>query len=128
MFESFLKKFLTQLPAAHRYRRDRVSELNYLRIKTFELLIWLAHRVGVNIKLHPLQCPLCAAQSFMIDSYLYFHLDCFSDATPDVLKLDLEISDAVIICRNCREEIEIKDAAVELIKLIVSSGTNWLRL
>jgi Zn finger protein HypA/HybF involved in hydrogenase expression len=117
-----------KLQLFHRYRRDGVSDLNYLRTKTFELLIWLAHRVGSKIKWHLLQCPLCTAQSFAIDSYLYFYLDCFSDSTPAALTLDLEISDAVIMCRHCGEEIEIKDTTVELIKLIVSSGRNWVRL
>ena len=102
--------------------------MNYLRIKTIELLIWLAHRVGFKIKWQLLQCPICTAHSFLIDSYLYFHLDYFSDSTPAALKLDLEISDALIICRHCGEEMEIKEAAVELIKLIVSSGANGLRL
>jgi Zn finger protein HypA/HybF involved in hydrogenase expression len=102
--------------------------LNYLLIKTFQLLLRLAHRAGLKIKLHLLQCPYCTAQSFTIDSYLCFYLDCFSDSTPAALKLDLEISDAVVICRHCGEEIQIKDAAVELIKLIVSSGASWLRL
>lgn len=60
----------------------------------------------------------------MIDSYLYFQLDCFSDSAPPALNLDSEISDAVIICRHCREEIEINDAAVELIKLVLSSGCD----
>jgi hypothetical protein len=64
----------------------------------------------------------------MIDSYLYFYLESFSDSTPAALKLDLEISDALITCRHCGEEIEINDAAVELIKLIVYSGANWIRL
>lgn len=112
----------------HGYKWDGISKLKYLRIKTFEILIWLIHRVGFKSKLHLLQCPLCTAQSFMIDSYLCFYLDCFSNSTPAALKLDLEISDARIICPHCNEEIEIKDAAVELIKLIVSSGPNWARL
>ncbi len=100
--------------------------MNYLRIKTSELLMRLAHRVGVKSKWHLLQCPRCTGQSFMIDSYLYFQLDCFSDSAPPALNLDSEISDAVIICRHCREEIEINDAAVELINLMLSSGCNSL--
>jgi Zn finger protein HypA/HybF involved in hydrogenase expression len=95
-------------------------ELNYIRTKAFKLLIWLAHRVGYKSKLHLAKCPLCTAQSFMIDSYLYFYLDNFPKSPPVALRLDLEISDAVIICRHCGEEIKVKDAAVELIKLIIS--------
>lgn len=102
--------------------------MNYLKIKTFKLLIWLAHRVGYKSKLHLLRCPVCAAPYFMIDSYLSFYLDCATDLNPAATKMVLDISDAVIICRQCGEEIEIKDAAVELIKLIVSSGSNWVRL
>ena len=64
----------------------------------------------------------------MIDSYLYFYLDNFSTSGPAVLKLDLEISDAIIICRHCGEEIEIKEAAVELISRIVRSGASWIKL
>jgi len=90
--------------------------------------MWLAYRVGLKSKLNLLQCPLCTAQSFMIDSYLYFYFDNIPDAGPAVLKLDLEISDALIICRQCGEEIEFKDAAVELINRIVQSGASWIRL
>jgi uncharacterized protein YbaR (Trm112 family) len=104
--------------------RDGVSQVNYLKIKTFELLIWLANRIGGKSNLHLLHCPVCTGQSFMIDSYLCFRLDCFSDSSPAALKLDLDISDAVIICRQCNEELEINDAAIELIKLIVSSGAT----
>jgi Fe2+ or Zn2+ uptake regulation protein len=64
----------------------------------------------------------------MIDSYLYFYFDSAPHSGPAVLKLDLDISDAVIICRHCGEEIEIKDAAVELIRRIVASGTSWIKL
>ena len=64
----------------------------------------------------------------MIDSYLYFYLDNFPKSPPVALRLDLEISDAVIICRHCGEEIEVKDAAVELIKLIISSPAYWIGL
>ena len=64
----------------------------------------------------------------MIDSYLYFYLDNLSGSGPAVLKLDLEISDAIIICRHCGEEIEIKKAAVDLINRIVRSGASWIRL
>jgi len=71
---------------------------------------------------------MCTAQSFMVDSYLYFYLNGLPDSSPAVLKLDLEISDAMIICRHCGEEIEIKDAAIELIRRIVSSGAAWLKL
>jgi Zn finger protein HypA/HybF involved in hydrogenase expression len=102
--------------------------LSYLRIKTLKFLLWLAYRVGLKSKLHLLQCPLCTAQSFMIDSYLYFYFDNISDASPAVLKLDLEISDAMIICRHCGEEIEIKDAAVELINRIIRPGASWIKL
>jgi hypothetical protein len=62
----------------------------------------------------------------MIDSYLSFYLDSASDSNTAGPKLDLGISDAVIMCQHCGEEIEIKGAAVELLKLIVSSGANWL--
>jgi hypothetical protein len=99
-----------------------------MRIKTFKLLIWLAHRVGYKSKLHLLRCPACAAPYFVIDSYLSFYLDSATDLNPAATKMALDISDAVIICRQCGEELEIKDAAVELIKLIVSSGSNWVRL
>ena len=64
----------------------------------------------------------------MIDSYLYFYLDNFSGSGPAVLKLDLEISDAIIICRHCGEEIEIKKTVVELINRIVRSGVSWIKL
>jgi hypothetical protein len=102
--------------------------LSYLRIKSLKLLLWLAYRIGLKSKLHLLHCPQCTAQSFMIDSYLYFYFDNISDAGPAVLKLDLEISDAMIICRHCGEEIEIKDAALELIYSIVQPGARWIRL
>jgi Zn finger protein HypA/HybF involved in hydrogenase expression len=103
-----------------------VSGLNYLRVKIFELLIWLVHQAGYKSKLHRLQCPFCAADAFMIDSYLSFYLDCAPDVNAAAPKLDLGISDAVIMCQHCGEEVEIKGAAVELIKLIVSSGAKWL--
>ena len=64
----------------------------------------------------------------MIDSYLYFYFDNISDAGPAVLKLDLEISDAMIICRHCGDEIEVKDAALELIRSIVQPGVSWIKL
>jgi len=57
----------------------------------------------------------------VIDSYLCFRLDCFSDSNPAALKLDVDISDALINCRQCSKELEINDAAIEVIKLIVSS-------
>ena len=96
--------------------------------KTFKLLIWLAQRVGYKSKLHMLRCPVCSAPYFMIDSYLSFYLDCATDLNPAATKMALDISDAVIICRQCGEEVEIKDAAVELVRLIVSLGSNWVRL
>jgi hypothetical protein len=96
--------------------------LKHSRIKISKLLIWLAHRIGGKNNLHLRPCPVCSGQSFMIDSYLCFRLDCFSDSSPAALKLDVDISDAVIICRKCHEELEIDDAAIELIKLIQSSG------
>ena len=64
----------------------------------------------------------------MIDSYLSFYFDNISEASPAVLKLDLEISDAMIICRHCGEEIEIKDAALELISIIFQPGVRWIKL
>ena len=102
--------------------------MSYLRIKTLKFLLWLVYLIGLKSKLLLLYCPLCTAQSFMIDSYLYFYLDNFSESGPAVLKLDLEISDAIIICRHCGEEIEIKEAAVELINRIISSGASWIKL
>jgi transcription elongation factor Elf1 len=97
-----------------------------LRIKIFELLIWLAQQAGYKSELHRLRCPFCTAESFMIDSYLSFYLDSAPESNAIGPKLDLGISDAVIMCQHCGEEIEIKGAAVELLKLIVSSGANWL--
>jgi len=91
-------------------------------MKIFKRLIWLAHRIGGKNNLHLRPCPVCSGLSYMIDSYLCFRLDCFSDSSPAALKLDVDISDAVVICRQCNEELEINDAAIELIKLIVSSG------
>jgi hypothetical protein len=102
-----------------------VSVLKYLRMKILELLIWLAHRIGGKNNLHLRPCPVCSGQSFMIDSYLCFRLDCFSNSSPAALRLDVDISDAVVICRQCHEELEINDAANELIKLIVSTTTAW---
>ena len=102
--------------------------MGYFRIKTLRFLLWLTYRIGLKDKMHLLHCPLCTAQSFMIDSYLYFYLDNFSESGPAVLKLDLEISDAIIICRHCGEEIEIKEAAVDLINRIVRSGASWIKL
>ena len=102
--------------------------MNTMRSQTFKILIWLAHRVGYKSKLHLLRCTVCAAPYFIIDSYLSFYLDCATDLNPAATKMALDISDAVIVCRQCGEEIEIKDAAVELIRLIVSSGSNWVRL
>ena len=96
--------------------------------KTFKLLIWLAQRAGYKSKLHLLRCPVCAAPYFMIDSYLSFYLDCSTSLNPAATKMALDISDAVITCRQCGEEVEIKDAAVELVRLIVSLGSNWVRL
>jgi hypothetical protein len=109
-------------------RDTGASILGYLRIKTLKLLLWLAYRIGLKSKLHLLKCPLCDAQSFMIDSYLYFYLDSFSGSGPAVLKLDLEISDATISCRHCGEEIDIKEAAVELINRNARSGAGWINL
>jgi len=102
--------------------------VNTIKITTFKLLIWLAQRVGYKSKLHLLRCPVCAAPFFMIDSYLSFYLDCATDLNPAATKMALDISDAVILCRQCGEEVEIKDAAVELVRLIVSSGSSWVRL
>ena len=102
--------------------------MSYLRIKTLKFLLWLVYLIGLKSKLLLLYCPLCTAQSFMIDSYLYFYLDNFTESGPAVLKLDLEISNAIIICRHCGEEIEIKESAVELINRIVQSGANWIKL
>lgn len=102
--------------------------MNYLRTKLFKLLLWLAHRAGYRSKLHMAKCPTCKAQSFMIDSYLYFYLDNFPKSPPVALRLDVEISEAVIICRHCSEEIKVKDAALELIKLIISSRAHWIEL
>ncbi|MGD8762949.1 MAG: hypothetical protein PVG87_11630 [Desulfobacteraceae bacterium] len=102
----------------------RVSDLNYFRMKIFMLLKWLVHRIGGKNNLHLRPCPVCSGQSLMVDSYLCFRLDCFSDSSPAALKLDVDISDAVIICRKCNEELEIDDAAIELIKLIVSSDAT----
>ncbi len=102
--------------------------MSYLRIKTLKFLLWLVYLIGLKSKLLLLYCPLCTAQSFMIDSYLYFYLDNFPESGPAVLKLDLEISNAIIICRHCGEEIEIKESAVELINRIVQSGANWIKL
>ena len=102
--------------------------MKYLRIQFLKLLIGLIHRIGAKSKLHQLQCPICMAQSFMIDSYLYFYLNGPPDSSPSVLKLDLEISDAVILCRHCGEEIEMKAAAIELIRRIISSGATWVKL
>jgi hypothetical protein len=108
--------------------RDGIQELNYLRTKIFKLLLWLADRVGYKSTLHMAKCPICTAQSFMIDSYLYFYLDNFPKTPPVALRMDLEISDAVIICRHCGEEIKVKDTALELIKLIISSRAHWIGL
>jgi hypothetical protein len=93
-------------------------------MKIFERLKWLAHRIGGKNNLHLQPCPVCSGQSFMIDSYLCFRLDCSSDSSPAALKLDVDISDAVVICRQCNEELEINDATIELIKLIVFSGAT----
>jgi Zn finger protein HypA/HybF involved in hydrogenase expression len=102
--------------------------LNGLKIKTVEQLMWRAHLVGAKNKLHLLQCPRCAAQLFRIDGYLYCILDAAAEPISTALKLDLEISDAVITCQQCGDEIRISDAAVELMKLIASSGAQWMRL
>jgi len=102
--------------------------LKFLRIQFLKLLLWLIHQIGFKSKLHRLQCPICMAQSFMIDSYLFFYLNGPPDSGPSVLKLDLEISDAVILCRHCGEEIKMKDAAIELIRRVISAGATWIKL
>ena len=99
-----------------------------IRNKAFKILLWLTHRVGYQGDLHMAKCPTCSAQSFMIDSYLYFYLASFPKSPPVALRLDVNISDAVIICRHCGEEIEVQNAAIELIKLIISSHAHWIKL
>ena len=90
--------------------------------------MWRAHLVGAKSKLHLLQCPRCSAQFFMIHGYLYCILDAAAESISTALKLDLKISDAAITCRHCGEGIEIKDPAIELIKLIASSAAHWMIL
>jgi len=102
--------------------------LRKLRVKTFDLLMRLACRVGSKSNLHLLQCPLCTAQFFMIDGYLYCYLNSAAKSVSAAFKLDLEMSDAVVTCRHCGEEIEVKDAAIELLNLISLSGAQWMRL
>ena len=102
--------------------------LGYLRAKTFELLIGLACRLGAKSKLYLLRCPLCTAHFFMIDGFLYCYLDTAANSIFTALKLDFDLSDAVITCRHCGEEIEMKNAAIELMKLIACSGARWMRL
>jgi Zn finger protein HypA/HybF involved in hydrogenase expression len=111
-----------------KFQNNEIYELKYLRVKIVELLMWLTYRVGSKSKLYLLQCPLCTAHFFMIDGYLYCMLDTAANSISATLKLDLDISDAVITCRHCGEEIEIKDAAIELMKLIASSGAQWMRM
>ena len=102
--------------------------LSILRAKTFELLMRLACRVGSKSNFHLLQCPLCTAQFFMIDGYLYCYLNSAANSVSAAFKLDLEMSDAVVTCRHCGEEVEVKDAAIELLNLISLSGAQWMRL
>ncbi len=106
----------------------QIYELNGLIVKTVERLMWRAHLVGARNKLHRLKCPRCEAQLFRIDGFLYCILDAAAAPVSTALKLDLEISDAVITCQQCGDEIRIKDAAVELMKLIAASGAQWMRL
>ena len=88
----------------------------------------LAGRIGSKSKFHMLQCPVCTAQFFMIDGYLYCYLNSAADSVHAAFKLDLEMSDAVVTCRHCNQEVEVKDAAIELLNLISLSGARWMRL
>ena len=88
----------------------------------------LAGRVGSKSRFHMLQCPVCTAQFFMIDGYLYCYLNSAADSVYAAFKLDYEMSDAVVTCSNCGQEVEVKNAAIELLKLISLSGARWMRL
>ena len=99
-----------------------------LRVKTCDLLMRLACRVGSKSNFHLLQCPLCTAQFFMIDGYLYCYLNSAATSVSAAFKLDLEMSDAVVTCRRCGEEIDVKDAAIELLNLVSLSGAQWMGL
>ena len=93
-----------------------------------EILIWLARRAGFKSKLHSLKCSVCETQSFTIDSYLYFDLEYTLGSSVPTLELDLEMSDAVIICRRCDEELKIKNPVIEIIKILVTSREILNRL
>ena len=99
-----------------------------LKTKAFELLMRLACSLSSKSNFHMLQCPVCTAQFFMIDGYLYCYLNSAAKSVYAAFKLDLEMSDAVVTCSKCGEEVEVKNAAIELLNLISLSGARWMRL
>jgi len=106
----------------------RARSMNYFKLIMLNSLLRLIHRIGFKSQLDRLHCPKCKARTFMIDSFLYFYLECFPDSRPALLKLDPELCDTVIICRHCGREIAIQDANIDLLKRIVSSGAQWIRI